>query len=283
MHKKHNLIFDVGMHKGEDTDYYLKKGFKVISFEADPELAAHCRNRFQSEIEQNQLTIVEGAIIDMKKHEEAPKNIRFFKNKKTSVWGTVVEEWANRNSQLGSDSEIIDVPVIDFGACLAEFGIPHYLKIDIEGMDVICLNALLEFDERPNYVSIESDKKSFERLKDEFELLEKLGYSSFQAVNQIKITSSKEHKNETEGKYLNYRFEQGSSGPFGSDLNAKPWKSKKDIIKQYEKIFKAYKYFGDDSKLNKIKIGNKICKALNYFLGYPGWYDTHARHRSIVE
>ena len=38
------------MHKGEDTDFYLKKGFNVIGFEADPELIALCQNRFKNEI-----------------------------------------------------------------------------------------------------------------------------------------------------------------------------------------------------------------------------------------
>ena len=33
-----NLIYDVGLHLGEDTEYYLKKGFRVIAFEANPEL-----------------------------------------------------------------------------------------------------------------------------------------------------------------------------------------------------------------------------------------------------
>ncbi len=31
--KHDDLLYDVGMHKGEDTDYYLKKGFKVIGIE----------------------------------------------------------------------------------------------------------------------------------------------------------------------------------------------------------------------------------------------------------
>ena len=56
------LIYDFGMHKGEDTEYYLKKGFEVVSFEANPELAAHCRERFAEEIAAGRLTIVEGAV-----------------------------------------------------------------------------------------------------------------------------------------------------------------------------------------------------------------------------
>ena len=41
-----DLIYDVGMHKGEDTDYYLQKGFRVVAFEANPDLVNLCRTRF---------------------------------------------------------------------------------------------------------------------------------------------------------------------------------------------------------------------------------------------
>ena len=29
--KHDDLIYDVGMHKGEDTEFYLSKGFRVIA------------------------------------------------------------------------------------------------------------------------------------------------------------------------------------------------------------------------------------------------------------
>jgi hypothetical protein len=33
---RENLIFDIGMHVGEDTRYYLNTGFDVIAIEANP-------------------------------------------------------------------------------------------------------------------------------------------------------------------------------------------------------------------------------------------------------
>ena len=33
-----NLIFDIGFHKGEDTLFYLLKGYRVIAVDADPNL-----------------------------------------------------------------------------------------------------------------------------------------------------------------------------------------------------------------------------------------------------
>ncbi len=41
-----NLIFDIGMHKGEDSEYYLKKGFDVVAFEAHPGLISETKNHF---------------------------------------------------------------------------------------------------------------------------------------------------------------------------------------------------------------------------------------------
>ncbi len=156
MSKAGKLAYDVGMHKGEDTDFYLKKGFKVVSFEADPDLAELCRKRFSEQIKTGQLTIVEGAIVDVQKYKESNGKIKFFKNNKTSVWGTVVDDWADRNDKLGAGSQIIEVPIINFSECLKQYGVPYYLKIDIEGMDVICLKSLKESTERPSYISIES-------------------------------------------------------------------------------------------------------------------------------
>src|SRR5215218_5411176 len=62
--KHHDLIYDVGLHKGEDTEFYLRKGFRVVAFEADPDLVRSCRDRLCEFIDRGRLTIVEGAIIE---------------------------------------------------------------------------------------------------------------------------------------------------------------------------------------------------------------------------
>lgn len=277
-----NLIFDVGMHKGEDTAFYLKKGFNVVAFEADPDLAAACKNRFSDEINSGRLTLVQGAIVDTKKVKD--KTISFYKNNDQSVWGTVVEKWADRNKKMGATSQIIEVQTIDFGKCLEQYGIPHYLKIDIEGMDTICLEALLPFEEKPNYISIESEKVSFEKLEYEFELFDRLGYNKYQVVNQAEITKQKEPADSKEGKNIGYSFEEGSSGIFGSDFRA-PWITKQKALSKYKWIFKGYKIWGDHSKIRRWFVMRVLRVLLSTLLGsyVPGWYDTHARHSSVNE
>ncbi len=272
------LVFDVGMHKGEDTEYYLSKGFDVVAFEADPNLVLLCKSRFEKEIKNNRLKIVEGAIVKSDFH----KKIKFFKNKKNSVWGTVIKEWAERNEKDGAYSECIEVNSVDIRKQYHEYGIPYYLKIDIEGMDLVCCEALMEFNEKPSYISIESDKVSFKKLEREFELFYKLGYENFKIIQQDGISKQKEKNPSLENKFLNYKFSEGSSGVFGQDLPGK-WISKDQALKKYKKIFFLYKAFGDNSLLRKFFLTRIMIKVLRKLTGIPipGWYDTHSKHKSI--
>ncbi|MBS9775422.1 FkbM family methyltransferase [Candidatus Gracilibacteria bacterium] len=278
--KNPNLIYDVGMHTGEDTEFYLKKGFQVVAFEANPELIQNAKEKFAEEIKNKQLIIVEGAIVDISQYKN--KTVKFFRNKDSSVWGTVMENWAERNEKLGTENEIIEVPVVDFVECLQEYEIPHYLKIDIEGCDMVCLESLLPFENKPDYVSIESDIVSFKGLENEFNIFKQLGYNSFKAINQLDVKNQKEPKTFFEGKYLHWNFPFGSSGLFGLDLPG-DWKTEEQILKQYKKIFIRYDYFGNNSKLKKYWITNKILKVIGkFFPKIPySWYDTHARHDSV--
>lgn len=282
--RKHGgLMYDVGMHKGEDTDYYIKKGFRVIGFEADPDLAEQCRSKFSDEIKNGKLIVVEGAITELPSGETKDRTIKFYKNKNISVWGTVAYDWAHRNESFGTLSEIIEVPVVSFSECLKKYGIPHYLKIDIEGMDTVCLKALIHFEQKPDYVSIESEKVSFDKLAEEVNLLTQLGYTRFKAIQQSNISHQIEPNPSKEGCYVGYQFREGSSGLFGADLPYE-WKNNKQILNEYKFIFLQYKLFGDYGKLRRYFAGEVLRKVLSMLLRkpIPGWYDTHAKHSSVV-
>jgi hypothetical protein len=51
------LIYDIGMHNGADTEFYLRKGFDVIAIEANPDCVAHVRKRFEAEISAGRLVL----------------------------------------------------------------------------------------------------------------------------------------------------------------------------------------------------------------------------------
>jgi FkbM family methyltransferase len=277
-----DLIYDIGMHKGEDSEFYLRKGFRVIAFEADPDLIAHCKNRLRKFLDCGQLTIVEGAIMDPR---SGLSSVRFYKNRDISVWGTVCQDWAERNEHLGAESSVIEVRAVDLSDALRKYGIPHYMKVDIEGSDVVCLKALSGFEERPTYVSLESDMKSLANVARELELLSDLGYTSFQAIEQSRIPKKQRPPlPAAEGKYVRHKFEEGSSGLFGAELGG-GWKSKDKILRQYRIIFWGYDLVGVRGVMNNWHFpGAGLCRFITRRLiglltrgGVPGWYDTHAR------
>jgi FkbM family methyltransferase len=285
-----DLIYDIGMHKGEDTEFYLLKGFRVVAFEADPDLACFCKNRFKKFIDQGRLTVIEGAIVSA----DSPKpgrKVVFYRNDKDSVWGTVSTQWAQRNLRLGASSSAIEVEAVDFVGVMKRYGVPHYMKIDIEGLDMVCVNALRLFHMRPDYISIESDKASFNSIKCEISAFVQLGYDCFQAVEQSAIIDSQTPPNPArEGDYAAHRFERGSSGLFGSELDGN-WKSKSGILRQYRLVQIGYYLLGDDGIMNKWKFrgARRLRSLISRFLeifakaDVPGWYDTHARHSSWTD
>ena len=266
-------VFDIGLHRGEDTNFYLKKGYKVVAFEASPELVKFCKIRFKGEIAEGRLHIVEGAITSG----VGQGPIRFYKNEKNSVFGTIRPDWNERNEAVGSGGEIIEVNRVDVAACIERFGVPHFMKIDIEGADTVVLDALKSFDERPAYLSIESNKVDLDEVVKELNVLSALGYEKFIAAQQAEIPSKRISTTDLSGKPFTFVFEKDSSGPFGEDLR-QPWLSADACMTAYKEIFKLYRIFGDQSLFRKIPGGLRLRKLLEILWGrpLPGWYDTHA-------
>lgn len=260
-----DLIYDVGLHRGEDSAFYLAKGYKVVGFEANPDLAAECRARFAKEL---RMRVVEGAITD-----SPTPTVRFFRHR-NSIWGTTHPDWAKRNAVV-ANSEPIDVASISLATILAETGVPLYMKIDIEGADLLCLHALLQLKEAPKYISLESSKTNWHELTAEFSALERLGYSRFAVVQQATIPGTQIVTTTIDGRPLRFRFEPNASGPFGPDLPN--WTDRASAEQQYRRLFRAYRFWGDDAPVRKTKLGRALVGKINrYIRPLPGWFDTHA-------
>lgn len=284
--KKHDdLIYDVGMHKGEDSYLYLRKGFRVVAFEANPSLVELCSARLKEFIDQGRLTIVQGAIVAPPATGAAQSKVQFYKNE-NSVWGTVCADWAERNARLGTSTSLIEVDAINFADVIKQHGMPYYMKIDIEGCDTVCLNALSAFRERPDYVSFESDKTSFANITREIDLLSDLGYAWFQPVEQSALPISQVLPYPPrEGGYASLRIEKGSSGLFGRELPNR-WRSKRETLRVYRFIRLGYYLLGDAGIMNgwsfrgAARARSVARRFISFFTGasVPGWYDTHARH-----
>lgn len=260
-----NLIYDVGAHRGEDTQFYLKKGFRVVAIEANPALHQALAERFRPQIVSGQLTLLGCAIA------RTEGEIDFYVNEKMSVWGTTDPAWALRNLKLGAPSRRVQVKAQRFENILARHGVPHYLKIDIEGADMLCVEALQGMDRVPQFLSIESDKRRWGSLLREFSVMASLGYRKFKVIDQRRIARQSPPYPAREGHYAASQFAYGSSGLFGDELPGE-WLSKEDAISAYRFIFLHYRWFGDGTFGGRV-VG-KVPLVRRLLL--PGWYDTHA-------
>ncbi|HET9280042.1 MAG TPA: FkbM family methyltransferase [Flavitalea sp.] len=273
------IVFDLGAHKGEDSDFYLRKGFRVIAVEASEKLYASILDKFRDHPKSADFTIVNYAIT-----EQDDQLITFYENTEKSVWGTVFDTWNARNTKLHSSSTKTTVKTIRLDTLIKQQLGPtdsiEYIKIDIEGADMMALKSLVGINQRPRFISLESEKISWPGLMEEFRVLTELGYSKFKIIDQSKISSQQCPYPSKEGEYIDYKFTTGSSGLFGDELPGE-WLSLNDAIKAYKKIFVGYKYFGDYGIFNnKLFMKNRyLKKAMRMFnLSFPhvGWYDTHA-------
>ena len=270
-----DLVFDIGFHTGQDTDFYLALGYRVVAFEANPDLIAAGKGRFASAISDGKLHIVEGAICGTR---GGPAEISFYLNPKNSEWGTISPAFDQRNStSYGADSLETRVPLVPIQDVIAQYGVPAFAKIDVEGVDLEVLSAFADFSIKPEYVSIEAEALKFDDLVAEMQVLQSLGYQSFQIVQQRTIPGTTLTTTDRSGAKLSYTFPKSTSGPFGRHLDGR-WISFDEALQRHGELFEAYRRWGPNSALNRL-VGRKPIAALQLLVRrpLPGWYDTHAR------
>ena len=225
------------------------------------------------------VTMVEGAVIGADEWAAGKRDVTFYINGAQDVWGTTQPDWAARCARAGASSSAVTVAAVDFVSCLQNHGVPHFMKIDIEGSDRCCLEALRHVVDRPDFVSIESERAHGSEAQAELDQLESLGFRSFQIVQQSRVPWQRVPNPSREGIACTHRFEMDASGLFGADLPADGWVDRDGIATIYEDIFARQRAFGDGSPLRRVPGMRRFLWTIEKYTGLPlpGWYDTHAR------
>jgi FkbM family methyltransferase len=178
----HSLIFDIGCNDGQDSDFYLKKGFRVVAVEANPALCVGLRQRFAEQIADGRFILVEKAIA------EKAGEVEFYVNEVEDIRSTIRAGHVERANALGRPSTKIVVPSITFSTLIEEFGVPYFMKADTEGADLLCVEGLAHVAERPTFLSTEYPLTLTEQIR-ELLLLRKLGFKRFQLIDQLSVPS----------------------------------------------------------------------------------------------
>jgi FkbM family methyltransferase len=163
-------VFDVGMNNGDDTAYYLHRGFDVVAVEANPALCAVARTRFDEQVRSGRLVIENVGIAS------ASGEMTFWVSDH-SEWSSFRETSATKGNAKATP---IAVKTIRFGELLRDHGVPSFAKIDIEGHDRLCLEDMTP-SLRPRYVSVEMSHPDGDV---DINRLDQLGYETFKCVRQ---------------------------------------------------------------------------------------------------
>jgi FkbM family methyltransferase len=253
---KDRLIFDIGMHRGEDTSYYLQRGYNVLGIEANPNLAGYCSEKFKDAIQSSRLTILNVGIAREK------GVMPFYINLHNSEWSSFDKEIGSRNN---TKFETTDVSCVTTKSLFEQYGIPWYLKVDIEGNDFLCLEDIPDSGNKPRYASCEAVHVEW------LDILKNKGYQRFKLINQangfkpMNINRQKKRYypvymrvengiKQRLRRVIKFRHLNSSSGPFGEETKGK-WKTYGEVRRVYVEY-----YQGD----------------LNKPLNNVSWFDFHA-------
>ena len=164
------LAYDIGVYDGADSAHYLSLGYRVIAVEAAPDLCERLRQQFAQEIAEGRYTLLNVAI------GERDGEVLPFWLSENPQWNSFDHAAATRDGKTATQ---ISVPTRTIGSIFREYGVPDYLKVDIEGADYICLRGMGE--QCPRFVSFEA----WEQGCDEMLLdLHARGYTEFSLVQQ---------------------------------------------------------------------------------------------------
>lgn len=262
-----DLIFDIGMNTCQDTDFYLKKGFRVVAVEADSQMCRAAEARYPAEVASGQLTVLNRAV------SETRDPLVFYICHTESAWSTASPRLRDQWRRQGAEFSEIEVPGVTTADLLAEHGVPRYAKIDIEGFDLVCLRG---FDPAaaPPFVSVEVD---FYALDELIACAQALGYRRFVLVGQSGVEGQHAPADAREGRAVDYRFTRGCSGLFGEEL-AGPWMDAERLRAECRKVIQQYRFSGLLSRLERLPFLKTPADTLRH-RALPlacDWYDVHA-------
>lgn len=195
--KNGDLVFDVGANVGSRSKLFLSIGAKVVAFEPQPELCEHLKQHLRFH---KNFTIMPTGL-------GSNPSIVELKISDAHVLSSMSNRWIESTTQSGRFSSYkwdnsIDVKIDTLDNMINKFGLPTFIKIDVEGYELEVLQGL----SRPvKYLSLEFTSEDIDNFK-----------KCLRRINEI-------------GKYI-FQFSEGETLKFTFD----EWMDGKAILRSLE-------------------------------------------------
>lgn len=216
------IAYDVGMNNGDDTAYYLAKGYRVVAIEADPALCAQAQDRFAAEIREKRATIVNLGVA------AAPGVLTFYRhsNPVLSTFAPPAERVSRAALRDPAGFTEMPIEVRRLSDIVSFHGTAEFIKIDVEGYDALCLRDLDQRGIRPRFLSAEA------HTVETFCCLVAMGYRHFKMVAGARVHGdfARHPITRVNGDVITHGFQAHSAGPFGDDLPG-AWAGPDEILR----------------------------------------------------
>lgn len=142
-----SLVYDVGMFNGDDTAYYLEKGFRVVGVEANPNLISRLKERFSAEIEQKRLVIENVAVVGVE------GEVELFIAGDNKPQSSLTRRVLDLHNVPATSTRVRGLIL---SSLVQRHGTPAFMKIDVENSDLIALRDLASHGIKPPDISVEA-------------------------------------------------------------------------------------------------------------------------------
>jgi FkbM family methyltransferase len=172
-----NLIFDIGANAGKTVSEFILVADKVVCFEPNPTLANSLRSRF-----------VDNSVIVDERGVSNKNGIQTFKISNADTISTLSDDWITNSRFTGGyiwDNHI-EIETTTLDSIIDEYGIPDYIKIDVEGHEYEVLTSFSKL--LPDTLfSFEWAEEQKHKIDLTIQHLNKLGYNSFAFTDDDEI------------------------------------------------------------------------------------------------
>jgi FkbM family methyltransferase len=172
-----DLVFDIGAHLGSTVEVFTRKSGKVVAFEPNQLLVDNLKEMFKHN----------NVIIDTRglSNEIGTK---VFNVSYANSLSTFSEDWihSSRFSDTITWDTKVEVETTTLDNIIEEYGIPDYVKIDVEGYEYEVLSPLTKF--LPDTLfAFEWAEETKDKIYLILEHVHNLGYGSFGYTEEDKV------------------------------------------------------------------------------------------------
>ena len=162
-----DLFFDIGAHLGEKSKQFLRKNLRTIMLEPLPECVEHLKLVFSNN---KNIEIIQKAV-----GQKSGKMLLEVNTKNPTI-STMAKRWKSGRFSKEKWDKKIEVEMTTLDELIKVYGVPNYIKVDVEGFE---LEVLLGLTQKVGIISFEFSSEFFDHAITCLDHLNKFNYTEY--------------------------------------------------------------------------------------------------------